>query len=102
MGALPPPSGADLFAVGVEPPPYNAKQEFTAQSNDTERVREVTITNAPCTHLLSVITDKREFIIGYEVEMALRKLLMAPFSNRDTWAWEMPTMPATSICVLPS
>ena len=40
---------------------YAAKREFTAQSNDTERVREVTITNAPCTHLLSVITDKQEF-----------------------------------------
>ena len=27
---------------------------------------------------------------------------MAFFSSRDTWAWEMPTIPATSIWVLPS
>lgn len=29
-------------------------------------------------------------------------VLMAPFSSRDTWAWEMPTSAETSIWVLPS
>ena len=28
--------------------------------------------------------------------------LMAPFSSLDTWAWEMPRVPATSIWVFPS
>ena len=37
-----------------------------------------------------------------ETLTALRMALMAPFSSRDTWAWEMPRAPATSIWVLPS
>ena len=32
----------------------------------------------------------------------LRMALMAPFSRRETWAWEMPRELATSIWVLPS
>ena len=32
----------------------------------------------------------------------LRMVLMAPFSSRLTWAWEMPTSAETSIWVLPS
>ena len=40
--------------------------------------------------------------LPYETLMLLRMALMAPFSSRDTWAWEMPKTPATSIWVLPS
>ena len=29
VGVLPPPLGFAVFAVGVEPPPYNAKRKFT-------------------------------------------------------------------------
>ena len=32
----------------------------------------------------------------------LRMAEMAPFSKRETWAWEIPKLPATSIWVLPS
>ena len=32
----------------------------------------------------------------------LRMAEMAPFSSRDTWAWEIPKREATSIWVLPS
>ena len=42
------------------------------------------------------------FSFRYEMRMLLRMALMAPFSSRETWAWEMPRAPATSIGVLPS
>ncbi len=38
-------------------------------------------------------------------QLTLTDFRMAPmafFSSRDTWAWEMPTMDATSIWVFPS
>ena len=38
----------------------------------------------------------------YETLMNFRMVLMAPFSRRETWAWEMPKRLATSIWVLPS
>ena len=41
---------------------------------------------------------------AYDQEMLtdFRMAEIAPFSNRETWAWEMPKLPATSIWVLPS
>ena len=40
--------------------------------------------------------------IIYDTLTDLRMVLMAPFSRRETWAWEMPRVLATSIWVLPS
>ena len=40
--------------------------------------------------------------LPYETETLLRMAEMAPFSSRETWAWEMPSTLATSIWVLPS
>ena len=39
---------------------------------------------------------------NHETLTDLRMAEMAPFSRRDTWAWEMPRVLATSIWVLPS
>ena len=41
-------------------------------------------------------------IVIYETDTPFRKSEMALFSNLDTWAWEMPRAPATSIWVFPS
>ena len=38
----------------------------------------------------------------YETDTPFLKSEIALFSNLDTWAWEMPRAPATSIWVLPS
>ena len=40
--------------------------------------------------------------LSYETLTVLRMDEIAPFSNRDTWAWEIPRVEATSIWVLPS
>ena len=39
---------------------------------------------------------------SHETDTDFRMAEMAPFSSRDTWAWEMPRTPATSIWVFPS
>lgn len=38
---------------------------------------------------------------GFQLTMAFRMLFSAPFSNLETWAWEMPMRSATSIWVFP-
>ena len=38
----------------------------------------------------------------YDTLTDLRIWEIAPFSSRDTWAWEIPSRLATSIWVLPS
>ena len=40
--------------------------------------------------------------LSYDTLTDLRRAAMAPFSSRDTWAWEIPRESATSIWVFPS
>ena len=51
------------------------------------------------TLFFSLIND---YLSSYDTLTDLRMELMAPFSRRETWAWEMPRKLATSIWVLPS
>ena len=39
---------------------------------------------------------------SHETLTDFRMALMAPFSSRETWAWEIPRASATSIWVFPS
>ena len=57
---------------------------------------------APTFLLGNCTTNPKLLSSCYEMRMLLRMALMAPFSSRETWAWEMPRAPATSIWVLPS
>ena len=54
----------------------------------------------PTSLTLGHLLPGRRFI--QETLTDLRMAEIAPFSRRDTWAWEMPREPATSIWVLPS
>ena len=40
------------------------------------------------------------YVPVFTAETYLRRVLMAPFSSLDTWAWEMRSILATSIWVL--
>ena len=67
-----------------------------------------------CAHWLAMTREEEEEIAtpvcalacndrkAYDRLKDFRMVLIAPFSSRETWAWEMPKAVATSIWVFPS
>ena len=51
---------------------------------------------------LGIAPTKQNDNFPYETLSDFRMAPIAPFSSRDTWAWEMPSRQATSIWVWPS
>ena len=52
--------------------------------------------------IIILLLVRRNTNLHYDTLICFRIAEIAPFSNRDTWAWEMPIAWATSIWVRPS